>query len=187
MKKKNQAIILIIICILLILFALSTGWFFMQNSGNNTTTQPSSSVPESGDVMLSFKPNIIPAKIGQVVTSDIVYNAGTNPTSNLVITVTYDPKLITNVQIVPYKDPTSAVSYSLEKNMSMSSYQNGTVTLALQLVQGAVAQKGHGIVAKLTATVISNPATISFSPDVSAATPSNPNLTVGRVNLEITK
>lgn len=187
MKRRDQILLLSVIGVLLVLFVISTGWFLLKNSSNTSTPPPSSSIPESGDVMLSFKPNIISAKIGQTVTSDVIYDAGTNPTSNLIIKVTYDPKVITNVQITPYKDPTSAISYSFEKNMSMSSYQNGTVTLALNLVKGAVAQKGRGIVAKLSATVVSSPATISFSPEVSASSPSNPNLTVGRINLDITK
>lgn len=185
MKKKNQIILLGIIGALILLFVISTGWFLYNNSRNNSVPVVTAT---TSDVTLSFKPNIVSAQNGKAVGASIFYDAGLNPTTNMTITITYDPKKLKNVAITPYKDPSSALSYSFEKDASLTqeNSQNGTATLALKLVPGATAQKGKGIVARVTAIVISSPAAISLSPDSSAQNAST-NLTLGRINLDITK
>jgi len=100
----------------------------------------------------------------------------------------YNPNEVSQVKLIPFKDPTSSLSYSLQDmpKLSRSDVKRGYASIRLQLSNGATAQKGKGIIAKFEGIVLKTPTTVAFDSESSATSMnSDIDLQPGFVNLNI--
>ena len=190
MPKLNLRILIIIIAVLIVIIPVSL--YLLQGKklplGNTTLKPYPTNVLTYPNVLLSFSPNAIHTTPNSTITSNLVYDVGKYETSGLIVNLSYDPKKVANVRLVPYSDPTSALSNSLEilPGLTAQDPAKGTVSVTYSLKSGIPQQKGRGIIGKLTATATSTPTVIMINQSSTAATHTQGvALNLGRVNLEI--
>lgn len=178
---RNKIFITVIIIILVLsVFAIYSFW------KSKTQNQiPKQTV--NTEARISFVPNTLYTKPNQKIASDIVFDAGNTPISSVTLSVSYDARKVTNVTVTPYKDPNSALSYSLVALPQVqTNLANNTTVITYKFVSRSSGQKGKGIIAKFSGTIVSAPVNINFSQNSSAtSSDSNTNITVGMVNLNV--
>lgn len=144
LQKKVLVIIGIVIVIIVVaILAL----FFLQNKKTAKITH-TSSLPGS----ILFEPSTIAAIPGQSTSANIMINTGGNPVIGAEIAVSYNPKLISDVTLTPFKDTHSALSYALNQLGDNQIYDDGMV-MNLKLPASTPPQSGIGKVAVLSFTV----------------------------------
>jgi hypothetical protein len=183
-SKKRLIIFLFTIIIVIILAVLTLNNL---RSGKSIIQLPGQEKKTTAETRLSFVPNTLYANPNQKVAADIVFDAADSPTNSLTLSVTYDPSKIKDVKITPYKDPNSALSYSLVALPEVQTSSAGGLTnTTYKFISQGAPQKGRGIVAKFEGTLISAPTDINFDQTSNAtSSESSTNLSVGMVNLNI--
>ncbi len=183
LTNKKFLILIFLVLVLTIVAVFS----FSIPKGKNIFQIPQTPA-KTAEVRLSFSPNTQNAKVGDKTRADIIYDGSTNLTKNIIVSIFYNPNEVSQVKLIPFKDPTSSLSYSLQDmpKLSRSDVKRGYASIRLQLSNGATAQKGKGIIAKFEGIVLKTPTTVAFDSESSATSMnSDIDLQPGFVNLNI--
>lgn len=186
MKILKSKRFLIILLLIIVLGGIGI-FFYMRNNPASNLNQTTIPALIQKEVILGFDPNTLTASAGGKVNSDITVNAGDAGISYVMIDLSYDPKLFTNVTVTPFKDVNSAISASFLPEVITNDTQNGKISISYTLINGAIEQKGTAILAKFSATYKGGAGgTVTLTPNSIVATKSSVNnLQVGRVNLNV--
>lgn len=168
-----------IIAVVLIVTSLQ-----LSKSGKLYNQKPVATLPAK-QVLLFFKPNTLTVSQNGSFTADLAINAGDGAVNSITTDIAYDPAVLKNVKVTPYKDKTSALSYSFDSKVT--SETPGQTTITYSLINGAISQKGTGIIAKISGTYAGKTtAIITLAQESSVTTDSTEyTLNLGRVNLEL--
>lgn len=186
MKFKLKPVVLLIIAFVGIVALILIVNSFLGGKNSETNT-PGALQVEEKEALLYFTPNTITASFGGKITSEIKVDAGDTPVSYIKVAISYDPKLLSNVTLMPVKDPTSAISNSMISEVENTDLAKGTITLTYTLINGAYQQKGQAILAKFSANYVGDGETsVQILPESLVSTKSQEyKITTGRVNLDI--
>ncbi len=152
--KKNK---LIVIAIVAIMFLIIGGTLFNSMlrkivKNNDTVTKNSAKEPLSGSVLLS--PSTVVGTPGQKSSVDVMINTGGKKIAGVKVAITYNPQVIENVSLTPFKDKTSALAYSLEQQGEIiNDSKIGEVMIVLKLPTGMQDLAGTGKIAELSFAV----------------------------------
>lgn len=152
--KKNRLLFIAIVCILfLALASIIFTVLYSQNPKTSPTEKSQSSENKiSGSVV--FEPSSIELAGGKKGKVDILLNSAGKKISGVKVAIEYNPLILENVELTPYKDETSALSYSLEEvNKNVKDASKNTMIMTLSLPQGIQDLAGTGKIAELSFTV----------------------------------
>lgn len=188
-KLKSRPVLLLIFTIIVVILLFVAFKFLLPGGAKPKTPAPENQATllEEKEVLLSFDPNTVTASAGGKVNADIKIDAGDAAVSYVKLDVSFDPSVLSNVTVTPFKDPTSALSYSFISDVDTRNASKGSIVITYTLINGAAEQKGRGVLAKFSGVYKGGKeTTVSLFSDSAVAT-KNPNykLTVGRVNLDI--
>lgn len=144
---------------------------------------------ETPNMMLSFVPNILKVSPGKTISANIAFDSFGNSVDKIYLVVSYDPSKIGNVELSAVEDPSSALSFSF--NIAAGIYTNdpalGITSVTFMIPKNIPPAKGHGIIAKITATLKpdATATTLKISPSSSVNSRTLSKVILGRVNLDI--
>lgn len=188
-KLKSRPVLLLLFAFIVIIAIFLIVRFLLPGENQNKTPEPEKQTLqlEQKVVLLAFSPNTITASNGGKINADITIDAGDAAVSYVKLDISYDPEVFSNVTLTPFKDPTSALSYSLIPEVDTKNSSKGSIVATYTLINGAVAQKGKGVLAKFSAVYKGGEeSTVTIFPDSTVATKdSSYTINVGRVNLDV--
>lgn len=151
---KIGGIVLLLLLIVIGIFATVNLLFKKGNSTQNKIAR----IQATGYIAFGQK-NVF-VKQGQKTSVDIVINTGGKQIAGVILTIQYNPHLLTNVSIESIKSSNSALSYALMP-IGHPQYDavNGNVTLTFVLPKDIPALSGSGRIA----TLIFTPKTINLA------------------------
>ena len=163
------------------------------NQKNSSTQIPSTSTPAANitpfPMTLAFTPPIIKLTSNEEnkVESDVTLDVGPQDIRSVRIVLLCDPKRVKNLTVTQKRDRYSALSYAFADSQAVINNETCEATLDLQIPAQNPEQRGSGIVAHVTATVIgSAPTEIVILPQsVGSTDNSQYRFETQRVNLEL--
>jgi len=153
-NSKKKLLIVIALCavgfLVLVYFLLS---FLYPKKGAYNNMSSQKPVQElSGSVI--FDPARIASTTGKQSTVDIILNTGGKKIKGVILAIKYDPRILENVALTPFLDPSSALLYSLKADgQTTKDTFSGGLIMSLKLPQGINDLAGTGKVAQLTYAV----------------------------------
>lgn len=186
-KLTSRPALFLIFALFVVAAVLVIVKFLLPNADQPNTSQTPNVPLEQKEVLLAFSPNTVTASAGGKVNADITIDAGDAAISYVKVDISYDPQIFSNVTVTPFKDPTSALSYSMIAGVDTTNASKGSIVATYTLINGAEPQKGKATLAKFSATYKGGKeATITIFPDSTVATKeSSYTINVGRVNLDV--
>jgi hypothetical protein len=144
-KRKVLLALGIAVAVIIIIAII---WALVSNSKKPSNQTSTPSLPGS----ILFSPASVEVVPGGMGSADIMINTGGNPVIGAEIAISYNPKLISEVTLTPFKDTHSALSYALNQIGENQIYDDGMV-MNLKLPASTPPQSGIGKVAVLHFTV----------------------------------
>lgn len=151
MSKKTIALIvgLLILTILLLVVALNQATRTPRNETSDTESAENVSPTPPAETTLHISPNpLVVSSVGQGQ-AEVVINTGSNEVTAVQLEMSYDPSLITNIDIVPGTFLPSPVVLLREVDE-----QEGRITYAVAITPAQNPVKGQGTVATISFTQI---------------------------------
>lgn len=164
MPKKTLALISGLVLVTVVLFVIALRSNQQQPSKGPTPTGTVVQVSPTPDVahsVLSLEPNPVTVAAGGRGAVDVNINTSDNAVTAVQLELSYDPKVVRNVQVVPGPLFTGAVVL-INKNDPTT----GTYTYAFGRTPGQAPVSGTGVVAKITFTAAasSTPSQLTLLP-----------------------
>ena len=157
---KNKKLVFLIVIILIII--ISVLFVLLTNRGpisdNSTAPRQESEVLAA----INFESPAVVGAAGNPITSDILVNTGGEPITSVVISIKFDPSVVTDVRLDQFRDPESALSNTFENAPGEVDSTQGIAWITLNFPENVPPQAGSGAVAQLTFTTNSN-TTLSFT------------------------
>ncbi len=149
MPKKTLALISILVLITVILFVVALRSGQTKPSGDETAaTQSEEPTPtQAAKSVLTLSPNPVTVSPGGKGEVDVVINTDENAVTAVQLEVSYDPRVVTNVDVVPGPLFSNAVVL-IDNNDA----QTGRLTYAFGITPNSPTIQGTGTVATITFT-----------------------------------
>lgn len=140
------AIIIVLAILGLVLFSSKQ----TLNKPTDTTNETTNTL--SGSILL--EPSSVTGKPGQKITAGVMVNTGGKQIKGVVIGIKYNPIIVENITLTPFKDQNSALSYSLtSSSQAFIDSKNGGAMLTLTLPKDIISLSGVGKIAELSFTI----------------------------------
>jgi hypothetical protein len=160
MPKKTLVLIVLLVIVTVGLLAIA----LIPNIKAPLPAKPTTSVPAYLQTELSFS---TPVNTLNTYSTDVLISSGSNKTTAVQLEISYDPKVLTNVNIVPGSFFTTPVVL-LKKIDTV----NGRISYALGISPSQKPTSGNGTVATITfspvATTTATQTPINFEPKTAA-------------------
>jgi hypothetical protein len=152
-KLKVDRKLIIAGCIIVVIVILGLVLYFRaQNLKNNTSKTTPVGNTLSGSVLID--PSSVVGKPRQKITADVMVNTGGKQIKGITVGIKYNPQLIDNITLTPFKDPHSALSYALTPLANaFNDSKNGRIILTLILPTEIKSLSGVGKIAELSFTI----------------------------------
>jgi hypothetical protein len=155
----NKSIILVVVLVILTIILL-----FVSLNIKNGSPAPYAPKPtqiNAAQTSLSISDNLRAASASGTYETDVNIDSGGNKITGVQLSISYDPKVLTNVDVVPgtFLTDSAVISKQIDKD-------GGTITFLLGTTQGKKGVSGTGQIAVISFTKVGDEDTnLSFLPD----------------------